>query len=128
MATYEFLTPEFAMDHKLFSFEWSKRHEQYEIATREFKKVKEKLLTQLTNLGSPFLYVDDANFENRGELLMTHKHRGVDLRQDYAQAAMTALVRIWKRPVSLRTVVDSKPTMLRFDGKEHTSVQEAAAE
>jgi stage V sporulation protein R len=124
----EFLTPEFAMDHKLFSFEWSKRHEQYEIATREFKKVKEKLLTQLTNLGSPFLYVDDANFDNRGELLMTHKHRGVDLRQDYAQAAMTALVRIWKRPVALRTVVDGKPTMLRFDGKEHTSVQEAAAE
>jgi stage V sporulation protein R len=124
----EFLTPEFAMEHKLFSFEWSKRHEQYEIATREFKKVKEKLLTQLTNLGSPFLYVDDSNFENRGELLLTHKHRGVDLRHDYAQAAMASLVRIWKRPVCLRTVVDGKPTMLRFDGKEQTSVQEAAAE
>jgi stage V sporulation protein R len=124
----EFLTPEFAMEHKLFSFEWSKRHEQYEIATREFKKVKEKLLSQLTNLGSPFLYVDDSNFENRGELLLTHKHRGVDLRHDYAQAAMTALVRVWKRPVCLRSVVDGKPTMLRFDGKEHTSVQEAAAE
>jgi stage V sporulation protein R len=123
----EFLTPEFAMDHKLFSFEWSKRHEQYEIATREFKKVKEKLLAQLTNLGSPFLYVDDSNFENRGELLLTHKHRGVDLRHDYAQAAMTALVRVWKRPVCLRTVTDGKPTMLRYDGKEHTSVQEAAA-
>ena len=122
----EFLTPEFAMDHKLFSFEWSKRHEQYEIATREFKKVKEKLLSQLTNLGSPFLYVDDSNFENRGELLLTHKHRGVDLRNDYAQAAMTALVRVWKRPVCLRTVVDGKPTMLRYDGKEQTSVQEAA--
>jgi len=124
----EFLTPEFAMEHKLFSFEWSKRHEQYEIATREFKKVKEKLLTQLTNLGSPFLYVDESNYDNRGELLMMHKHRGVDLRHDYAQAAMSSLVRIWKRPVCLRTVVDGKPTMLRFDGKEQTSVQEAAAE
>jgi stage V sporulation protein R len=122
----EFLTPEFAMEHKLFNFEWSKRHEQYEIATREFKKVKEKLLSHLTNLGNPFLYVDDSNFENRGELLMLHKHRGVDLRTDYAQAAMASLVRIWKRPVCLRTVVDSKPTMLRYDGREHTSVQESS--
>jgi stage V sporulation protein R len=121
----EFLTPEFAMEHKLFNFEWSKRHEQYEIATREFKKVKEKLLSHLTNLGNPFLYVDDLNFENRGELLLTHKHRGVDLRTDYAQAAMTSLVRIWKRPVCLRTVIDSKPSMLRYDGREHTSVQES---
>ncbi len=123
----EFLTPEFAMEHKLFSFEWSKRHEQYEIATREFKKVKEKLLTQLTNLGNPFLYVEDANHDNRGELLLTHKHRGVDLRHDYAQAAMSALVRVWKRPVCLRTVADNKPTMLRYDGKEHTSVQESGS-
>jgi stage V sporulation protein R len=56
---------------------------------------------------------------------MTHKHRGVDLRMDYAHAAMASLVRIWKRPVCLRTAIDSKPTMLRFDGREHTSVQEA---
>lgn len=117
----EFLTPEFAMEHRLFNFEWSKRHDQYEIATREFRKVKEKLLFQLTNLGNPFLYVEDANFENRGELLLSHKHRGTDLRQDYAEAAMSALVRIWKRPVCLRTILDNKPTTLRFDGKEHTS-------
>jgi stage V sporulation protein R len=123
----EFLTPEFAIEHKLFNFEWSKRHEQYEIATREFKKVKEKLLSQLTNLGNPFIFVEDANFENRGELLLGHRHRGIDLRNDYAQAAMTALVRVWKRPVCLRTVLDGKPTMLRFDGREQTSVQESAA-
>jgi hypothetical protein len=29
--------------------------------------------------------------------------------------------------VCLRTVVDNKPTMLRFDGKEHTSVQESGS-
>jgi stage V sporulation protein R len=117
----EFLTPEFAMDHKLFNFEWSKRHEQFEIATREFKKVKEKLLSQLTNMGSPIIYVEDANFENRGELLVLHEHRGVDLRRDYAQATLAALVRIWKRPVTLKTVIEGKPIMLSFDGREHTS-------
>ncbi len=76
----EFLTPDFCRDHKLFSFSWSNRNERYEIETREFKAVKEKLLFQLTNAGNPFIYVEDANFENRGELLLRHDHQGMDLR------------------------------------------------
>jgi len=43
----EFLTPDFCRDHKLFSFSWSNRNERYEIETREFKQVKEKLLTEM---------------------------------------------------------------------------------
>ena len=81
---------------------WSNRNERYEIETREFKAVKEKLLFQLTNGGNPFIYVEDANFENRGELLLRHDHQGLDLRQDYAQGgACGACVRVWKRPVNV---------------------------
>jgi stage V sporulation protein R len=54
----EFLTPDFVREHKLFSFSWSNRNERYEIETREFKAVKEKLLFQLTNGGNPFIYVE----------------------------------------------------------------------
>ena len=117
----EFLTPEFAIRHKLFAFEWNGRNDRYEIATREFKKVKEKLLFQLTNFGNPFMYVEDANWENRGELLLWHDHRGVDLRPDYAREAIQSLVRMWKRPVVLRTIADGKSTFLRYDGKDHSS-------
>lgn len=116
----EFLTPEFVIEQKLFSFGWSNRNERYEIDTREFKAVKEKLLFQLTNFGNPYIYVVDANFENKGELLLQHDHRGVDLRSDYAKETLQALVRIWKRPVVLATVLDNKPALLRFDGKEHS--------
>lgn len=122
----EFLTPEFAMQHKLFSFEWSPRNERYEIATRQFQQVKEKLLSQLTNMGNPFLYVEDANYENRGELLLVHEHRGIDLRTDYSREAMRALHRLWKRPVVVRTLREDKPVLLRFDGKEHTVVNREA--
>jgi stage V sporulation protein R len=83
--------------------------------------VKERLLSQLTNLGNPFIYVDNANFDNRGELLLHHEHRGVDLRPDYSKEAMRAIHRLWKRPVVLRTVSDSKPVLLRYDGKELTT-------
>jgi stage V sporulation protein R len=117
----EFLTPDFVRDQKLFSFGWSNRNERYEIESREFKAVKEKLLFQLTNGGNPFIYVEDANFDNRGEILLRHDHQGLDLRQDYAKEVMRSLLRIWKRPVSLTTIAEGKPVMLRYDGKEQTT-------
>jgi stage V sporulation protein R len=117
----EFLTPDFAREAKLFSFSWSNRNERYEIETREFKQVKEKLLFQLTNAGSPFIYVEDANHENRGELLLRHDHQGIDLRVDYAKEVMRGLHRIWKRPVLTQTVADGKTVLLRYDGREHTT-------
>jgi stage V sporulation protein R len=117
----EFLTPDFVRQHKLFAFGWSNRNERFEIETREFKAVKEKLLFQLTNAGNPFIYVEDSNFDNRGELLMRHDHQGMDLKVDYAREVMRSLLRMWKRPVTVTTIVEGKPTMFRFDGKEHTS-------
>ncbi len=111
----EFLTPEFAMEQGMFTFEWSKRNERFEIATREFQKVKEKLLFSLTNMGQPVITVDDANHKNRGELLLRHAHRGVDLRDDYAEVTLGALARLWKRPVSLVTIAEGKETTLRFE-------------
>ena len=116
----EFLTEDFAIEHKLFTFNWSNRNERFEIESREFRSVKDKLLAQLTNFGNPFIYVEDANFENRGELLTVHEHRGVDLRADYAREALSALVKLWKRPVLIATLVDGKKALLRYDGKEHS--------
>jgi stage V sporulation protein R len=121
----EFLTPEFCIENKFFTFNWSNRNERFEIDTREFKAVKEKLLFQLTNFGNPYIYVVDANYENKGELLLQHDHRGVDLRTDYARETLAALVRIWKRPVVIATTVDGKPSLLRYDGKEHTARHDA---
>ena len=34
---------------------------------------------------------------------------------------MRSLLRVWKRPVSVTTIAEGKPVMLRYDGKEHTT-------
>jgi stage V sporulation protein R len=117
----EFLTIDLARELKLFTFTYSGRNERFEIETREFKKVKDKLLFQLTNAGNPVIQVLDANFENRGELLLRHEHAGLDLRLDYAKEVLRALHRVWRRPVAVATVVEQKPTLLRYDGIEHSS-------
>jgi stage V sporulation protein R len=115
----EFLTPEFVAENKLYAFGYNNRHDRWEIETREFRKVKDKLLFQLTNAGNPVVHVQDANHGNRGELLITHDHQGIDLRVDWARETLEALVRLWKRPVELHTVLEDKPSLLRFDGNEH---------
>ena len=116
----EFFTEEFCRDNKYFSFDWNDRAGNYEIASRELKQVKEKLLSRLTNHGQPVVLVEDGNFENRSELLLRHRHEGVDLRADHAKDTLEALHRVWKRPVSLVTRVDGKGRLMRYDGKEHS--------
>jgi stage V sporulation protein R len=115
----EFLTPEFVAEQKLYSFGYNARNDRWEIESRKFREVKEKLLFQLTNAGQPFIYVVDANLGNRGELLLEHDHQGIDLRLDWAREVLKSLVRVWRRPVEIHTKVENKPTLLRFDGKEH---------
>ncbi len=115
----EFLTPEFVAAQKLYTFGFNQRNDRYEIETRKFHEVKQKLLFSLTNAGQPFIRVVDKNHENRGELLLAHEHQGVDLRLDWAKEVLRAIARVWRRPVELHTLVDNKPTLLRFDGKEH---------
>ena len=57
---------------------------------------------------TPFIAVEDGNFENRSELLLKHKHEGVDLKMDYARDTLEAMTRVWKRPTNLLTRVDGK--------------------
>ena len=115
-----FLTPEFCIEHKLFSFAYAEATENYVIESREFEKVKQKLLFSLTNFGKPWIYVVNGNHRNRGELLLHHKHNGIDLKLDHARETLANIQYIWSRPVHIETVQEGKPTLLSFDGTEHT--------
>jgi stage V sporulation protein R len=115
-----FLTPEFCVQHNMFSYAWQEQGGQYVIESREFEKIKQRLLFGLTNFGKPWIFVVDGNFRNRGELLLRHQHTGVDLKLDHAADVLANIQYIWSRPVNLQTVVDGKPTMLSFDGTDHS--------
>ena len=116
----EFLTADFAAEQKLFVYGFNEKANRWEILDREFQKVKRKLLQQLTNFGQPIIEVIDGNFENRGELLLAHRHDGVDLRIDYAKDTLTNLQAMWRRPVGIVTRVDGKGVLMRYDGRDHT--------
>jgi stage V sporulation protein R len=115
-----FLTIDFCRRNRLFSFRHNDQSELYEIESREFKKIKERLLFNLTNFGQPIIRVKDANYRNRGELYLQHEYFGVDLRIDHAQDTLRHLHRLWSRPAHLETSVDGRPTLLSFDGTDHS--------
>ena len=116
----EFLTADFAAEQKLFVYGFNEKANRWEILDREFQKVKRKLLQQLTNFGQPIIEVIDGNFENRGELLLAHRHDGVDLRIDYAKDTLVNLQAMWRRPVGIVTRVDGKGILMRYDGRDHS--------
>jgi stage V sporulation protein R len=116
----EFLTIDFALEQKLFVYGFNEKKNVWEITERQFRKVKDKLLHQLTNFGQPIIEVVDGNYENRGELLLAHKHDGIDLRVDHARETLRSLATMWRRPVNLISRVENKGVLLRYDGKEHS--------
>jgi stage V sporulation protein R len=114
-----FLTPEFCVKQNFFEYRFNESTNYYEIASREFQTIKTQLLNALTNHGRPFIYVQDGNYRNRGELYLFHQYEGIELKQDYAQDTLANLQKLWRRPVHIETVIDDKPSILSFDGTSH---------
>jgi stage V sporulation protein R len=121
----EFLTLDFCRQHKLFSFGFNQDSGYYEIESREFEKVKQRLLFNLTNVGRPIIYVTDGNYKNRGELYLEHRYSGVEMQTNYAQDTLANLYKLWKRPVHIETVLEDSKSILSFDGHEHTRTGDA---
>lgn len=114
----EFLTPEFCNRQQIFTYKFNPRTGRNEVDSRDFAAIKQNMLSSLTNFGSPVIEIEDANFANRGELLLAHRHQGVDLDMRFAQETMKNIHGLWKRPVNLVTKYDGKEVTFCFDGEE----------
>ena len=111
-----FLTADFCREQGFFTQTYDPRAGQWVIDSREFAEVKKGLLQMIATRGSPAIYAVNANFSNRGELLLAHRHEGLDIQLDWASVTLQNLVAIWGRPVHLETLVDGKPMLLSHDG------------
>lgn len=122
----EFFTEDFCRKQRFFAFDFNERTGQNEITTREFEAIKSQLMKRLVNFGQPIIEVIDANYLNRGELLLKHSHEGQDLRSDYADLTLRNVQAIWRRPVNIETILESKPTLMTFDGTQFSSKEISA--
>ena len=117
----EFLTLDFCRRYNMFSFGYNQNSGSYEIESRQFAEIKQRLLFSLTNMGRPIIRVKDANYRNRGELYLVHEYNGPEIKITDAHDTMEHLYKLWSRPVHIETVLDNRIATLSFDGQEHTT-------
>lgn len=86
----------------------------------DWRHVRDTLLDSMTNFGIPIIHVDDADYQRRGELLLTHAYDGKPLDPDYTGRTLKNIQYLWKRPVHLRTTKDNKPILFTHDGEKCT--------
>lgn len=119
----DFLTEEFCERLKLYVYAFDSRSGRHVIVSRDWRKVKERLLFSLTNLGQPIVHVVDGNYANRGELYLKHRFEGVPLDLEKAKDTLKNIHRLWRRPVHVETMEDERGRLLSFDGTEHKSAR-----
>jgi len=116
----EFLTPDFVERQNLYTFGYNPKSRRWEVSSKEFAEIKARILEGLTNFGQPSIAVRDANFRNRGELLLHHRLLGQPLRLDYAQDVLRNLYKVWKRPAFIETSVEGQGRLIGFDGNRNS--------
>jgi stage V sporulation protein R len=112
----EFLTEEFCVKHKFFVQKFNQETQKWEVDSTDFPAIKKQLLFMLTNFGQPIIWVENSNFQNRGELLLKHLHEGQDLQKEFMEQTLSNLFKIWKRPVSILTKIKDQDLVFRYDG------------
>ena len=114
----EFMTPEFIEKHKFYQYGRDPHTGQLRILSRDPQRIKQTMLYQLTNMGQPFIYVVDGNYNNRGELYLAHRHNGLDIEIKYAVDTLRSLHKIWRRPVHLQARIDDDMMLFTFNGDQ----------
>jgi stage V sporulation protein R len=97
--------------------------EMWVVQETDWRKVRDSLLDSMTNFGIPMIYVEDADYDRHGELLLAHAYDGKPLDSDYAARTLKYLHSLWKRPVHLRTQRDDLTILFTHDGEEFTETE-----
>ena len=105
----------------MFIYDQDPRTGRHMISSRNFKDIKEQLLQNITNFGNPRILIEDANYRNRNELLLKHKHERTDLKHEFTLETLKNLYTIWKRPVHLETMIENVKRRISFDGQVHSN-------
>ena len=112
----EFMTPEFIEKNRYYEYGRDPHTGQLRIVSRDPQRIKQRLLYRLTNMGRPFIYVVDGNYNNRGELYLAQKHNGLDIEIKYAVETLRNVVKIWQRPCHLQARIDDEMILFSHDG------------
>jgi len=111
-----YLSKELVNDLDLYVFE--KKGPEWKITDKAWENVRDQLVRARINGGSPYLVVQDGDFERNGELFIVHRYEGIELDLKYLERTLPHIYSLWGRTVHLQTVLEDKKALFSFDGKK----------
>ncbi|HEX8707811.1 MAG TPA: SpoVR family protein [Pyrinomonadaceae bacterium] len=113
-----YLTEELCEELDLFVYELVEE-EEWTITEKRWERVRDQLVSNMTNFGFPYIVVADGDYNNNRELYLKHSYEGAELDGRYARKALEHVHTLWGRPVHLETIVDGERVVMHYDGEEH---------
>lgn len=109
-----YMTKELVEDLDLYLYRLE--NNKWVVVEKDWEKVRDNIVTSMTNFGQPYIVVEDGDYSKNGELYLKHLIEGRELDRGYADKTLRGVQRLWGRKVHLETVLDAKPIVLSFDG------------
>ena len=113
-----YLTEDLCEELDLFVFELVDE-EEWTITEKRWERVRNQLVSNMTNFGFPYIEVADGDYNRNRELYLRHAYEGAELDGRYARKALEHVYTLWGRTVHLETVIDGERAVMHYDGNEH---------
>ncbi|MFE6374963.1 stage V sporulation protein SpoVR [Bacillus subtilis] len=110
-----YLTKELVMREDLYLFQ--KQGRDYKIIDKQWKSVRDQLVSMRVNGGFPYLTVNDGDYMKNNELYIKHWYEGIELDLKYLEKVLPYLFQLWGRSVHIESVLEDKEVMFSYDGK-----------
>jgi stage V sporulation protein R len=111
-----YLTKELVEDMDLYLYK--KMGYDWKVSQKDWEKVRDGLVANLTNCGFPYILVQDGDFNKKGELYLLHRFEGVELDVFYMEKTLPHVYTLWGKPVHLETRLDNKPVAFSYNGEK----------
>jgi stage V sporulation protein R len=113
-----YLTEDLVKDLDLYLYR--KEGDEWVIVEKNWERVRDSIVTSMTNFGVPYLVVDNGDYRGNRELYIKHLYEGQELDMVYAEKTLQHVYTLWGRPVHLETIYEGKRILLTYDGERNT--------
>lgn len=99
----EFFTKELCEENEFFEYKLNHDTNEYQIESRDYDKIKAKLLKRHENGGRPIILLENLKYKNGAEVLLRHQFTEDPLDSEYVKLTLMMLHKIIQRPVNIKT-------------------------
>lgn len=110
-----YLTKDLVLREDMYLFQ--KQGRDYKIIDKDWKEVRDQLVSMRVNGGFPYLTVTDGDYLKNGELYIKHWYEGIELDVKYLEKVLPYIYQLWGRGVHIESMIEERKMMFTYDGK-----------